>query len=88
VWRRAIFWQPLYKFLTPPSLRSGGILARGPDQKISPKNPHFSNFFLSGKKNIIGWVKKIPGSKAGQHLIYCGSKLFSGWVRSGPISKK
>jgi len=34
----------------------------------------------------LGRVKKVPGSKAGQPLIYCGSKVSSGRVGSGPIS--
>jgi len=47
----------------------------------SSQNPNFFNFYSLGQKNLIGSGKKIPGSKAGQPLIYCGSKLCSGRVR-------
>jgi len=40
--------------------------------KIFPKTP---NFFLFGSKNLIGSGQKIPGSRAGQPLIYRGSKI-------------
>jgi len=48
--------------------------------KISPKNVKFFNFFPFGSG------QKVPGSKPGRPLIYCGSKVSSGWVGSGPIS--
>jgi len=41
--------------------------------KISPKNVKFSIFFPSDQKNLFGKVQKVPGSKASQFLIYCGS---------------
>jgi len=44
--------------------------------------------FEFGKKTISsGRVKKYPGSKVGRPLIYCKSKVSSGRVGSGPISK-
>jgi len=37
------------------------------------------------EKNLFGSGQKLPGSKAGQPLNYCGSKVSSGQVRSqGP----
>jgi len=46
-----------------------------------------SKFFSLRVKEISsGQVKKVLGSKAGRPLIYCGSKVCSGWVGSGPIS--
>jgi len=39
------------------------------------------------KNNCFGSGQKVPGSKPGQPLIYCGSKVSSGWVGSGPISR-
>jgi len=51
--------------------------------KISPKNVKFLNFFLlQVKKNLLGSGWKVPRSKAGQPLIYSGSKVSSGWVRA------
>jgi len=47
---------------------------------------NFSIFFPSDQKNIFGLDQKVPGSKVGQPLIYCGSKVSSGRVGSGPIS--
>jgi len=41
--------------------------------------------FPSGQKNLFGFGRKVPGLKACQPLIYCGSKVSSCWVRSGPI---
>jgi len=46
--------------------------------KISPKNVKLFNFFPSGQKNLFGLGHKVPGLKAGQPLIYCGSKVSSG----------
>jgi len=57
--------------------------------KISPKNVNFFQIFsLRVKKNCFGSGQKVPGSKPGWPLIYCGvkSKLGSGRVGSGPIS--
>jgi len=51
--------------------------------KISPKNVKFFNFFPSGQKNCFGSGRKVPGSKPGRPLIYCGSKVSSGRVGSG-----
>jgi len=45
-------------------------------EKISFKNVTFFNFFLFGSG------QKVHGSNAGQPLIYCRSKLSSGWVRA------
>jgi len=57
--------------------------------KISPKNINFFNFFsLRSKKNLFRSSQKVPGSKAGRLLIYCGSKVSSHLVGSGPISTK
>jgi len=44
-----------------------------------PKNIRFFNFFPSAQKKSL-WVsgQKVPGSKASQPLIYCGSKVSSG----------
>jgi len=46
--------------------------------KISPKNVNFFNFSLRVKKNLFGSSRKVPGSKAGQPLIYCRSKVSLG----------
>jgi len=55
--------------------------------KISPKTVKFFIFFaLQVKKNVLGSGQKVPGSEPGWPLIYCGSKVCSGWVGSGPIS--
>jgi len=48
--------------------------------KISPKNVKFFSFYPSGLKNYFRSGKKVHGSKAGQPLIYCGSKVSSGRV--------
>jgi len=50
------------------------------------KNVSFFNFFPLSQKNLFGLGQKVFGSKAGRPLIYCGSKVCSGWVGSGPIS--
>jgi len=49
-------------------------------RKIPAKNGKFFNFFPFGS----GW--KVPGSKPGRPLFYCGSKVSSGRVGSRPIS--
>jgi len=43
----------------------------------------FQFFSLRIKKNIFGSGQEVPGSKAGQPLIYCHSKVSSGQVWSG-----
>jgi len=43
------------------------------------KSQIFQILALLVKKNLIGSGQKVPGSKQGQHLIYCGSKVCSGW---------
>jgi len=44
-------------------------------------------FFPFGSIKISsGLGRKVPRSKAGRPLIYCGSKVSSGRVESGPIS--
>jgi len=53
--------------------------------KISPKNVKFFNLFPFGSKKISSG-QKVPGSKVGRPLIYCGSKVSLGQVRSRPIS--
>jgi len=45
-------------------------------------------FFPSGQKKSPWVWSKSTQVKAGRPLIYCGSKVCSGWVRSGPISNK
>jgi len=49
--------------------------------KISPKNVKFFNFFP------FGLGQKVPGSKPGRPLIYCGSKVSSGRGPSLPPSE-
>jgi len=51
--------------------------------KFLPKIPIFSLWI---KKNLIILGQKISVSKADRTLIYCGSKVCSGWVESRPIS--
>jgi len=51
--------------------------------KFALKTSNFSIFFPSGQKNLFGSGRKVPGSKAGWPLIYCGSKVSLGWVGSG-----
>jgi len=46
--------------------------------KISLKMSNFSIFSLQVKKNLLGSGQKVPRSRAGQPLIYCGSKVCSG----------
>jgi len=41
-----------------------------------------SIFALWVKKNLVGSGQKVPGSKPGWPLIYCGSKVCSGQVRA------
>jgi len=48
---------------------------------------NFSIFFPLGQKNLFGSGRKVPGSKTGLPLSYWGSKVSSGWVGSGPISR-
>jgi len=48
---------------------------------------NFSIFSLRVKKNCFGSGQKVPGSKLGRPLIYCGSKVSLGRVGSGPISR-
>jgi len=50
--------------------------------KFPLKIPNFSIFFPSDQKNHIGLGQKVPGSKTGQPLTYCGPKVCSGWVRA------
>jgi len=54
--------------------------------KFPLKCQMFQFFALWVKKNLIRSGGKVPGSELGQPLIYCGSKVCSGWVRSEPIS--
>jgi len=50
--------------------------------EISPKNVKFFNFFLFGSKKIFsGQVRKYPGQRR-VGLLYCRSKVSSGWVRA------
>jgi len=55
-------------------------------QKFPLKMSKFSIFFPLGQKKLLRVGRKVPGSKPGQPLIYCGSKVSSGRVGSGPIS--
>jgi len=50
--------------------------------KFPLKMSNFSIFFLRVKKNLFGSGQKVPGSKAGWPLIYCGSKVSLGRVRA------
>jgi len=50
--------------------------------KFPLKMSNFSIFFALGQKNIFALGQKVPGSKAGRPLIYCGSKVSSGPVRA------
>jgi len=54
--------------------------------KFPLKMPNFSIFCPSGKKNVISLGRKVPGSGLGWPLFYCGSKVCSGRVGSGPNS--
>jgi len=45
--------------------------------KFPPKSLIFQFFSLWVKKNLIGLGQKIPGSRVGQPLIYCRSKVCS-----------
>jgi len=52
--------------------------------KFPLKNPKFFNFFCMGQKRISSVMgQKVPGSNTGRPLIYCGSKVCSGWVELG-----
>jgi len=46
--------------------------------KYPLKMSNFSIFFPSGQKTLFGSGQKIPRSKEGLPLIYCGSKVSSG----------
>jgi len=50
--------------------------------KFPLKTSNFSFFSLRVKKNCFGLGRKVPGSKPGRPLIYCGSKVSSGRVRA------
>jgi len=50
--------------------------------KFPLKKSNFSIFSLGVKKNIFRLGQKVPQSKAGRPLIYCGSKISSGRVRA------
>jgi len=49
-------------------------------RKFLLKMSNFSIFFPSDQKNLFGSSQKVPGSKAGWPLIYCGLKVSLGWV--------
>jgi len=51
--------------------------------KFCLKTSNFQFFSLRVKKNCFGSGQKVPGSKPGRPLIYCGSKVSSGRVGSG-----
>jgi len=53
--------------------------------KFPLKITNFSIFSLPVKK-LFGPVQKVTRSKTGGPLIYCGSKVCSGQVGSGPYS--
>jgi len=50
--------------------------------KFLLKMANFSISFPLGQKNLFGSGQKVPGSKAGEPLIYCGSKVSSVQVRA------
>jgi len=52
--------------------------------KFTLTTSNFSIFFTSGQKNLFELGRKVPGSKAGWPLIYCGSKVSSVWAGQGP----
>jgi len=56
--------------------------------KFSLKMSNFSIFFPSDQKNLFGSGRKVLRSKACQPIIYCGSKVSSDRVGSGPIFRK
>jgi len=56
--------------------------------KFALKIPNVSIFFPLGQKNLFRSGQKVPMSKTGQPLFYCGSKVCSGLVGSGPISTR
>jgi len=49
--------------------------------KLPLKIPNFPIFFPLGQKNCFGSGEKVPRSKPGRPLIYCGSKVR--WGRFG-----
>jgi len=51
------------------------------------KIAYFSIFFSSGQKKSHRLRSKIPSSKMGQPLIYCGSKVWLGQVRANRTRK-
>jgi len=51
--------------------------------KFPLKISNFSIFSLQVKKNLFGSGQKVPGSKMDRPLIYCLSKVCSGWVGLG-----
>jgi len=56
--------------------------------KFPLKTPNFQFFPLQVKKNLLRSDQKVPRSKKGKPLVYCGSKVYSGWVRLGPILRR
>jgi len=54
--------------------------------KFSPKNINFFHFYPSGQKDLFGFGQKVPGqsrgTKPGQPLLYCGSKVCSSQVKA------
>jgi len=54
--------------------------------KFPLKKSKLTIFSFWAKKNIFGPGQKVPGSKVGQLLIYCESKVSSSRVGSVPIS--
>jgi len=51
------------------------------------QNSPFSIKMIWLKRNFLGSGQKVPSAKAGWPLINCGSKVCSGRVGSGPISR-
>jgi len=49
------------------------------------KIPNFSIFFHLSQKNLIAFGQKVPRSKTGRPLIYCGSKVCLGQGSSLPF---
>jgi len=56
--------------------------------KFPLKMQIFSIFLPSDQKNLFGSGQKVPEAKAGQLLIYCGSKVSSDRLGSGPLYKQ
>jgi len=54
--------------------------------KFPLKMSNFTIFYHLVKKNLFGLGQKVPWSKAGWPLIYCGSKVSSGQFKSNRLT--